>query len=84
MTERLFYIPCGFGLMILGLCTWHVYYTMPEVPTLCHSLIDASASVLLIVHVYCFVPEVPTLCRSLIDAIAIVVIVVAALFTVLT
>ena len=72
------------GLMILGLCTWHVYCTMPEVPTLCHSLIDAIASVLLIVHVYCIMPEVPTLCRSLIDAIAIVVIVVAALFTVLT
>ena len=72
------------GLMILGLCTWHVYCTMPEVPTLCHSLVDAIASVLLIVHVYCIMPEVPTLCRSLIDAIAIVVIVVAALFTVLT
>ena len=51
---------------------------------LCHSLIDAIASVMIVVHVYCIMPEVLTLCRSLIDAIAIVVIVVAALFTVLT
>ena len=72
------------GLMILGLYAWHVYCTMPEVLTLCRSLIDAIASVMIVVHVYCIMPEVLTLCRSLIDAIAIVVIVVAALFTVLT
>ena len=70
--------------MILGLSAWHVYCILPEVLTLCRSLIDAIASVVIVVHVYCTMPEVLTICRSLVDAIASVVIVVAALFTVLT
>ena len=38
-----------FGLMILGLYAWHVYCILPEVLTLCRSLIDAIASVVIVV-----------------------------------